>query len=45
LIDTQLASFAPSPIRWCAKKYVQWSAAAKVATKARDVLEKELARL
>jgi hypothetical protein len=45
LIDTQLAGFAPGIVRWGAKKYVQWSAAAKVATKAREILEKELARL
>jgi hypothetical protein len=45
LIDTQLADVAPGIVRWGAKKYVQWSAAAKVAKKARESLEKELARL
>lgn len=45
LIDTQLEGFAPGIVRWGAKKYVQWSAGARVADEARAVLEKELARL
>ncbi len=45
LIDTQLGGVAPWVVRVGAKKYVQWSAGAKVADKARAILEKELARL
>ena len=45
LIDTQLDGVAPGIVRWGAKKYVQWSAGARVAEKARATLEKELARL
>lgn len=45
LVDTQLAGAAPGFIRWGVKKYLRWCAAAKVATKSREILERELARL
>ena len=45
LVDTQLDGVAPWAVRLAARKVVRWYGAGKLATKARSVIEKELARL